>query len=200
MNKLNQFFKSIQIKQIVTVFIVGVVLLISTACSSSDSAQAANSREGYFSQNRVYESQENPDYDAYDANQKKKPEAGFNQYEDDPRNDNPNVRGKAERLIQGAKANIQKSDSGKEYAEEFSKTGEVLGKFAKDDRERFSNFKDDLAKGVEQRLDTTKSNLDKASTDIKRAGEDVSDAVDYKTDDIGKTARRTAEDAIDNVR
>jgi hypothetical protein len=200
MNKLSQFIKSIRLKQIVTVFLAGFIFLISTACSGTDSAQAQTNREGFFSQNRVYESKENPDYDAYDANQSKKPEAGFNQYEDDPRADNPNVRAKAEKLIRGAKANVEKADSSREYADEVGKTGEVLGKYAQEDRDKFNRFKEDISKGAEQRLDTTKSNLDKASKDIKRAADDVSDAIEYKAEDTNKTVRRAAEDTIDKIR
>ncbi len=200
MNKLNQFIKSIRLNRIVTVFLAGLVLLINTACSSTDSTKvSANSDRGFYSENRVYESKENPDYDAYDANQKKKPQEGFNQYEDDPRGDDPNVKAKAERLIQGARANVEKADSPKEYAKEVGKTGEVLGKYTEEIPDRFNRFKEDISEGIEQRLDTTKSNFEKASRDVNRAAEDVSDAAQYKTDEVGKNARRTAENISDRI-
>lgn len=42
MNKLTAFFKKLRLRQVLTVFLAGVLLVISTACNNSDLAQGAN--------------------------------------------------------------------------------------------------------------------------------------------------------------
>lgn len=42
MNKLMAFFKKLRLRQILTVFLAGVLLILNTACSSATNAQGAN--------------------------------------------------------------------------------------------------------------------------------------------------------------
>jgi hypothetical protein len=191
MNKLSQLSK------ILIVFLAGFVLLISTACSSTDSAQASR---GNFTPgtNAQKLTTEQPDYDYYDANQPK--QGGMNKYNDDTRLDNPKMQEKADELVNRARANLQqRNDSREEYVNEVSKTGQVLGNIKDDFAQKTEEFTRDISKGAQQRMDTAKKNLDKASINIKQAAENTSDAVGDKLDDTAKATRRTAEDTLDRI-
>lgn len=106
LNLRNRLGKSMQLSRILVVFMAGVLLLVSTACSSPNSSKISTAK---FSDRTSQARQEDRPYDYYDANQPKKD--GMNQYNDDPRADAPSVQTKTRQLIDNAKANIKQNNS-----------------------------------------------------------------------------------------
>ncbi|MEY2858123.1 MAG: hypothetical protein RLZZ74_2435 [Cyanobacteriota bacterium] len=164
-----------QLKKVLIVFLAGFVLLISTACSSTNSPQA--SRENVNPRTNVQKLTEQPDYDYYDANQPKR--GGMNKYNDDPRLENPKLQKKVDKLVEGARANLEeRNDNSVKYSDDkVSKTGQVL---------------ENIEENVAQKIDKFQKN-------IKRAADDTSDTLADKVDNTAKATRRTAEDTLDRI-
>jgi hypothetical protein len=171
----NNMSKLSQLKKVLIVFLAGFVLLISTACSSTNSPQA--SRENVNPRTNVQKLIEQPDYDYYDANQPKR--GGMNKYNDDPRLENPRLQKKVDKLVEGAKANLEeRNDNSVKYSDDkVSKTGQVL---------------ENIEENVAQKIDKFQKN-------IKRAADDTSDTLADKVDNTAKATRRTAEDTLDRI-
>jgi gas vesicle protein len=171
----NNMSKLSQLKKVLIVFLAGFVLLISTACSSTNSPQA--SRENVNPRTNVQKLTEQPDYDYYDANQPKR--GGMNKYNDDPRLENPRLQKKVDKLVEGAKANLEeRNDNSVKYSDDkVSKTGQVL---------------ENIEENVAQKIDKFQKN-------IKRAADDTSDTLADKVDNTAKATRRTAEDTLDRI-
>jgi hypothetical protein len=171
----NNMSKLSQLKKVLIVFLAGFVLLISTACSSTNSPQA--SRENVNPRTNVQKLTEQPDYDYYDANQPKR--GGMNKYNDDPRLENPKLQKKVDKLVEGAKANLEeRNDNSVKYSDDkVSKTGQVL---------------ENIEENVAQKIDKFQKN-------IKRAADDTSDTLADKVDNTAKATRRTAEDTLDRI-
>jgi gas vesicle protein len=194
MNKLTQFIKSIRFRQIIVVFLAGFLLIINTACTSPNSTDVSRKASYNNTQAKAVTNQD-PDYDYYDANQPK--EGGMNKYNDDPRWENSDVRAKARNLSEGAKANVNRSfDSPQEISR---KAGETVDRLTEDVPERINRFKENAGEAAQERLETTKYNLDKASTNLSRAADNTSDAVQNKVDDTARATRRAVEDGLDRV-
>jgi hypothetical protein len=198
MSKLSQLKK---IKNILIVFLAGFVLLISTACSNMNSPQA--SRENVNPKTNVQKLTEQPDYDYYDANQPK--EGGMNQYNDDPRVKNPKLQKKVDRLVKGAKENIEeRNEERNNFSEKYSddkvsKTGQALGNIKEDASQKIGEFKKDISQGTQQQMDKAKNNLEKTNRNIKRTAEDTSDTLTRKLDNAAKATRRNIEDTVNPV-
>jgi ElaB/YqjD/DUF883 family membrane-anchored ribosome-binding protein len=171
----NNMSKLSQLKKVLIVFLAGFVLLISTACSSTNSPQA--SRENVNPRTNVQKLTEQPDYDYYDANQPKR--GGMNKYNDDPRLENPKLQKKVDKLVEGARANLEeRNDNSVKYSDDkVSKTGQVL---------------ENIEENVAQKIDKFQKN-------IKRAADDTSDTLADKVDNTAKATRRTAEDTLDRI-
>ncbi|MFM2312782.1 MAG: hypothetical protein RLZZ04_2058 [Cyanobacteriota bacterium] len=173
-----------QLKKILIVFLAGFVLLISTACSSMNSPQA--SRENVNPKTNVQKLTEDPDYDYYDANQPK--QGGMNKYNDDPRLENPRLQKKVDKLVKGAKANIEErnDDSVKYLGDKISKTGQDLDKAKDDVGQRMEDLKEDISQGTQQRIDKTKNNIEKISKSIRQTGENTSNTLQDNLDNRAK--------------
>jgi molecular chaperone GrpE (heat shock protein) len=186
-----------QLKKILIVFLAGFVLLISTACSSMDSPQT--SRENVNPKTNVQKLTEQPDYDYYDANQPKR--GGMNKYNDDPRLENPKLQKKVDKLVEGARANLEeRNNSSAKYSDDkVAKTGQILENIEENVAQKIEKFQKNISQGTQQQMDTTKNNLEKASKNIKRAADDTSDTLVDKVDNTAKATRRTAEDTLDRI-
>jgi polyhydroxyalkanoate synthesis regulator phasin len=188
----NNMSKLSQLKKVLIVFLAGFVLLISTACSSTNSPQA--SRENVNPRTNVQKLTEQPDYDYYDANQPKR--GGMNKYNDDPRLENPRLQKRVDKLVKGAKANIEEQkEERNNFSEKYSddktsKTGQALGNIKEDVGQRIEDFKQDISQGTQQQMDKTKNNLEKTNRNIRRTAENT----DKNTAD-----RRNAKDTLDRI-
>lgn len=191
MNNLSQFKKTL------VVFLAGFVIFMSTACSNTNPPQVSGKNIG--SKTNVQKLTQQPDYDYYDANQPKR--GGMNKYNDDPRLENPKLQKKVDKLVKGARANVEErnGNSAKYLGEEISKTGQVLENIEEDMAQRIEKFQKNISQGTQQQMDTTKNNLEKASKNIKRVADDTSDTFADKVGDTAKATRRTTEDTLDRI-
>jgi molecular chaperone GrpE (heat shock protein) len=186
-----------QLKKNLIVFLAGFVLLVSTACSSMDSPRT--SHENINPKTNIQKLTEQPDYDYYDANQPKR--GGMNKYNDDPRLENPKLQKKVDKLVEGARANLEeRNNSSAKYSDDkVSKTGQILENIEENVAQKIEKFQKNISQGTQQQMDTTKNNLEKASKNIKRAADDTSDTLADKVDNTAKATRRTAEDTLDRI-
>lgn len=181
--------------KILVVFLAGFLLLISTACSGTDSSQVL--QKSALTGSSVQKLTEDPNYDYYDANQPK--QGGMNKYNDDSRLENSDVQKKADKLVNKARTNLQQKNDNREHAGKVSKAGKRLDNTVEDLANKTDRFKRDVAQDAQKKLDITKNNLEKASSKVTRVAEDVSDKFQGKMNDTAKTTRRTAEDTLDKV-
>ncbi|MGF1541019.1 MAG: DUF6658 family protein [Pleurocapsa sp.] len=107
MQNLIKFIKSVNIRRILTVFLAGCLLVVSTACSRGNIAQAGGKAYTDTAKRAMSDT-----YDDYDANQKF--QGGMNGYNDDRRY-NAETAAKTKALIDRAKSN-QNRDLG-DYVE-----------------------------------------------------------------------------------
>ncbi|MGL5939141.1 MAG: DUF6658 family protein [Waterburya sp.] len=113
MRNIIQSIKSIKIRQVLTVFLAGCLLVISTACSRGNVAQTPGKIGTELTKTA---SQPTPNtYDEYDANQSYK--GGMNGYNDDRRYD-ARTTAKTKELIDTAKSRQTGGDIG-EYVEDI---------------------------------------------------------------------------------
>jgi hypothetical protein len=166
LNMLARFFKSLRLKQILRISLVGFLLFISTACSNPDSNLVAR--------DRTYDEQAQPregvNYDNYSSNQNKK--GGMNVYNDDPRDSDPDVKARAKELVDNAEASLQRDGDSDRYYEGVK--GKVKREASEANRglERSSK---NLKRSTEDASDAIQNRVREVSKDTKRA---VKDAVD----------------------
>jgi hypothetical protein len=195
MNKIIQALESIKLNKIFVVFFAGILLFVSTACSSSNSTDVADRNPGKDAHVKTLSTNKDVDYDYYDANQPK--QGGMNKYNDDPRYDRSDLKAKSEELVDRAKANVSKSpDFPGGYVEEVSDAASNSYNRLKNNVPRkIDEIKENASEGIQDRFETTKKNLDRASQDISRATENISDSAE----DSARATRRAMEDGLDRI-
>jgi len=204
MNKVIAWLKGIQMDRVLTVFLVGLLLLVSTACSSGASAKTADEVRKEVPESAVTN----------------KYKGGMNDYSDvDPRQDIKQAQTKAKALVDNAQKNIdQKSvDSTEQYVENYSGTplgervrriGEDVGKAAQNltgeasqgARENAQNAQD-AAKDVAQKSKQTADEAgnaaqSKVKSDIRNTQRTLDKAADTG-ENLGDRIKRAAQDVID---
>ena len=184
MQNLFSRIKRLNLFRVLTVFLAGVILFVSTACSPGN-VQAKGLNAG---NNPRPEIPENAITNTY--------EGGMNDFSDvDPRFDTSRADAKAEDLIDKAKHNIQKSvDSPEQYVHNY-KSGTPLG-------ERIENLGEDISesskeltkgftKGTERGIENIKSNTQNATDDVAKTADKTKDKAGY--------AARDTKDSVHNL-
>ena len=143
MQKLIQIIRSINLKQVLTVFLAGCLLTLSTACSQDNVAQAGGKAYTETAKRAMSDT-----YDDYDANQGFK--GGMNGYNDDRRYDSETAT-KAKTLVDTAKR----------------RQADNLGEFTDNVKEVFDeatdtaqNALDDAAKATKKTTKNIKGNFE----------------------------------------
>jgi hypothetical protein len=206
MNKVTAWLKSIRLDRVLTVAIVGLLLVVSTACSSVASAKTAD------------EVRPEVPGDAVTSQYK----GGMNNYSDvDPRQNIQGAQAKAKGLVDNARRNIeQKSvDSPEQYVENYrsgTPLGERVRRIGEDVGNAAENVKEDAAKGTRENLrgvkeagrdaaynaqQSARETADAAQSKVKSDVRTAQKAVDRATDEnLGEKIIRTAQDAADKVK
>lgn len=191
MNKLIQFVKSTQLKQIIVVFLAGVVLLISTACSGSNTPTAsydANQRSETPARARNYNYDDATQTNKATKIQSQPEKGGMNLYNDDPRIDNPRVQSKTQELLQNANKSGKRANSPDNPGEFLEEQAESVG-------QSIDRVRKNVSQGTEQGTRNLKSNLGQASRDVRGAAEDASDTAK----DAAKSTQQAVENTADRV-
>lgn len=191
MNKLIQFVKSTQLKQIIVVFLAGVVLLVSTACGGNTptaSVNDANQRQETSARARNYNYDDATQTNKATKVQSQPEKGGMNLYNDDPRIDNPRVQSKTQELLQNANKSAKTANSPDNPGEFFEEQAESVG-------QSIDRVRRNVSQGTEQGTRNLKSNLDRASRDVRGAAEDASETAQG----AAKSTQRALENTADRV-
>ncbi len=161
MNKIISAYKRLGLARILSVFLAGVFLLITTACGDSSSLNASPGNTDKVIPNQT---------ELYDTIQPR--EGGMNQYSDtDPRQNTSGVKAKSKAAMDKAKSNLNRSENPQEFAESFKK-GEPIG-------ERVENFGEDVGSSVKDFSSNVsegaKKNFENLQENIKSAPESLSE-------------------------
>lgn len=201
MNTLKAWLKNIRLDRILTAFMVGILMFVSTACSNGTQAKTSDQIKEEVPSSAV-------------TNEYK---GGMNDYSDvDPRRNTTEANTKAKALVDNAKKNINEKsvDSLEQYGENY-RTGTPLGERVKrigeDIGDSVENVKEDVSRGTKKNLRQTQNLADDAKEQViqtkesakdaakgvKRAASDVSNTSEYKINQGVKGAQRALEDTAD---
>jgi hypothetical protein len=194
MNKLVAWLKSIRIDRILTVFLAGLLLIVSTACSGGASAKTADETRGKTAAEIRQEVPESAVTNEY--------KGGMNDYSDvDPRQNISGAQTKAKGLVDNATKNIEEKsiDSPGQYVENY-RSGTPLGERVKRIGENVGkaaeNVTEDISKGTQENA----QNAQKAAKGAKQAADETANAAQSKVKSDINTTQRAAEDTASAVK
>lgn len=203
MRNIIQFLKSIKIKQVLTAFLVGCLLLISTACSQDSVAKTGNKAElaGRNAMSKDYDRGAASDtYDRYDANQQYK--GGVNSYNDDQRYDyDAGTAAKTKNLVDTAKRRQVDNLGDNDNVDNVGDRAKNAVRKAK--REIPRNLKDnqeDAVDYVQNKSDKLQRNLSKVSDGAKDVFDETTSSIQDTLNDAGKVTKKTAQEIKGNFK
>ena len=164
MKKVITWLKSIRVDRILTVFLAGVLLFVSTACGSTKVlAKTADEVRQEVPSRAITNTYK----------------GGMNDYSDvDPRRDTSEAKAKAKALIDNAQSNIDEKsvDSPEQYAKNYrsgTPLGERVRRLGEDIGESAEEVAEGASKGVQKGVQNIKENAQKAPDYVKRAGKET---------------------------
>lgn len=182
MNRLISAFKRTNLFRVVTVFLAGVLVFFTTACSGGAQAKAID---------------KNPRPEVPGGAVTSPYEGGMNSFSDvDPRADDSGASAKAKGLIDNAEANLEKrADSPEKYVSNY-KSGtpiqERVENLVKNVTEPTKESAEDLAKGTQRGVRNVKENTQNAANEAPKT-------FDQAKRNAGNTAEDTA-NAADKIK
>jgi hypothetical protein len=190
MKKLIQTIRSIELRQVLTVFLIGCLFVISTACSNGNVPQAG----AKLDTNTTTKAMSNT-YDKYDSNQPFK--GGMNRYNDDPRYD---TKAGADRkgLVDRAKSR-QTDDVGDYFSNIGDRTSDNIEKAKRDVPRAFEANKEDATQDFQRRTSTLKQNLKNAPNEARNVFEGAKDTAKNALDDATGAAQRNKNEIQGNI-
>lgn len=189
MRSLIKIIKSINIRQVLTVFLAGSLLVISTACSQGNMAQAGGKAYTETAKRAMSDT-----YDDYDANQDF--EGGMNGYNDDRRY-NAETAAKTKALVDTAKSR-QKDNLG-DYAEDIvDRAGDKIEAAKEDIPRGIKETKDDAMRDIQARTDRLQDNLSKAPDAAKEVFDEATNTAQNAIKDAERAGKRTAKELKSN--
>ena len=190
MKSIIQAIKSINIRQILTVFFAGCLLIVSTACSKDSVAQSPN-KAGMEASRAASNT-----YDDYDAKEDAK--GGMNKYNDDRRYD-AETAAKAKSLIDSAKRRQSKG-----YADNVDDLPEVIGdKFNEAKREiprAINNRTEEASEYLQNKSDKLQRNLEKVPAGAKNVFDEATDTAQGALQDASKAASKNTREVKSNFK
>ncbi len=184
MKKAIDWLKKIKLGRVITVFLSGLLLLVSTACGPSNVLAKTSDQI----REEVPEKAVTNTY-----------EGGMNQYGDtDPRRDTSSAEQKAQSLVEQARKNIESKgvDSTEQYGENY-RTGTPLGERVKRIGEDVKSSTEELTEGVTK---GTKEGLKNVKENTQNAVEATKDAVQSKVSSDINTTKQTLGKAADKAK
>jgi len=187
MHKVIPWRKTIRLDRVLTAFLVGIMVFVSTACSGTASAKTADEIR-----------QEVPG-SAVTSTYK----GGMNDYSDvDPRQNTTKAQTKAKALIDNAQKNINTKsvDSPEQYVENYQSgtpLGERIQQIGENIGDSIDNLKEYVSKGTDENIQRTQENAQNAAENAKQAAKESADTAQSKVKSDIKTTKRTLEDVAD---
>ena len=190
MNKLIQIIKNIKLKQVLTVFLAGSLLVISTACSRGNMPQAGGKAYTDTGKRAMSDT-----YDDYDANQSF--QGGMNGYNDDRRYDEETAA-KAQELVDTAKS--RQTDNFGEYVENITdRTQENVEAAQREIPRNLKAKTEEAVQNVKERSQTLKENVSDASSDARQALDEATDTAQQTVEDAKQATGETAKELQSKV-
>lgn len=191
MNKVIDWLKSIRLDRILTIFLVGVLVFVSTACSGGASAKTAD------------EIREEVPGSALTSPYK----GGMNDYSDvDPRANTAEAKAKAKALVDNAQKNIDEKsvDSTDQYVENYrsgTPLGERVKRIGENVTDSATQVTRDASKGTQENLRNAKATDtgEDIGDKIQQAAQDASDAVKSTVNKGVSNTKRTLNNAADAI-
>ena len=189
MKYIYQFVRNIKLKRILTVLLASSLLVISTACSSNDVAQAESKAVAATSD--TYNGVENEQ--SY--------EGGINGYNDDPRyNSDKSNKGKVQTLIDTAQR--RKADGLGEYTDNVLERSVLNEDVNERATKAFSNKvernKDKAAEYIDNKSDKLQRNLERVPGKTKEVVEGAVDTAQDAAQDAAKATKKTSKNIKNN--
>lgn len=203
MKNIVQFIKAINIKQVLTVFMAGCLLVISTACNQDSMAQTGNKAEvEKTTMSKNYDRGAASDtYDKYDANQNYK--GGMNSYNDDRRLDtDAGTARKTKALVDTAKrrlADNEEADNVGDYVDNFTERAKTTVKKAQREVPRtLENNTDTAVNYVQDKSQNLKRNLSKVPGGAKDVFDEATEPAKDALDDAGQVTKKATKEIKGN--
>lgn len=194
MQNLISIIKSIKIKQVLTVFLLSGFLLVGTACSKDNVAQAGG--QGYTETAKRAMSDT---YDDYDAEQGFK--GGMNGYNDDRRY-NAETSAKAKGLVDTAKR--RQADNLGEFTDNVLERSvlneDVNEKATKAFSRKVENNKDKALNYVDNKSDKLERNLERVPGKAKQVFDEATDTAQNAAEDAARATKGTAKNIKGNFK
>lgn len=199
MRNIIQSLKSIKIKQVLTAFLVGCLLLISTACSKDNVAKTGNKAEvvGKNVMSKDYDrGAASNTYDKYDANQEYK--GGMNSYNDDRRYDyDAGAAAKAKTLVDTAKR--RQVDNLGDYVDNVGDRAKSTIKEAQRETPRnLKNNTENAVDYVQDKSDKLQRNLSKVPGGVKDVVDEATSPIQDTLNDANKVTKKAAQEIKGN--
>jgi ElaB/YqjD/DUF883 family membrane-anchored ribosome-binding protein len=188
MNRIIAFFKKIQLRQIVTIFLAGVLVLVSTACGGNPTmAKTAD---------QIREEVPN-------GTMTNRYQGGMNDYRDiDPRRETSKADAKAKGLVDNAERNLTNrtgnpaeairrvgndaSDVGRNVQKTADKVGNKIERNAKEFGENAQQGAENLKQNAQKAVKGTKETVDEASTGAKERVDQTAGAFKRAADKVSE--------------
>ncbi|MGB3512034.1 MAG: hypothetical protein WBA93_22905 [Microcoleaceae cyanobacterium] len=185
MKNLIDNIKQFQLRRVIAFFVVGCLLLVSTACSTPTTPNVSSSETAELNSELYAPIQEKNNEGMYPYNDADSSPTGSDK-----------VKRKAKSLIEKSKANIRSTDEPKDVLENIKEGASVI---PEDLDESVKENAKDFVEGTKRGFGNLKENTQDAAKTVKRAAEDISDTAKEKAKAASKATQRVMEDAVDAV-
>ncbi len=198
MKNVIRAIRSINFRQILTVFLAGCLLVISTACSQDNVAKTGTTAQTGTTAKMEASRLASDTYDKYDANQDYK--GGINAYNDDRRY-NEKTAAKAQELVDTAKRR-QADDLGdyvdnvKERAINEKTTKKATAGISR----KLEENKDNALEYIDDKSDKLQRNLSKVPGGAKDVFDEATDTAQGAVKDATKATKTTTNDIKENFK
>jgi hypothetical protein len=188
MNKVVAWLKSIRLERILTVFMAGILVFVSTACSGQASAKTPSPMTADQIRQEVPESAVTNIY-----------EGGMNDYSDlDPRKDTTEAQAKAKGLVENVQKNIDEKsiDSPGQYVENYrggAPLGERVQRIGENAGEAAKSVTGQAAKGAQENVQSAQE----AAGSAKQSADKTANAAQSKVKSDINNTQRTLDKAVD---
>lgn len=194
MNKVIAWLKGLQMARILTIFLVGLLMFVSTACNGGASAKTpGDPRIGKTADQIRQEVPSSAVTNEY--------KGGMNDYSDvDPRFNPKQSEAKAKGLVDNAQKNINEKsiDSREQYVENYrngAPLGERVGKIGENVGKAAENVTGEASKGAQENL----QNAQEVGKDVAQKGKQTADQAGYAAESKVKSDIKNTQRTLDKT-
>lgn len=194
-NMNNKFFKGIQLGRVFIIALVGILVLVTTACSpnSPEVSGTGSYHERVGQPQGLHEFTDR-------ADGKSRPD--MSSYRDNDARDTTATQAKARDLSRRAERNVQKVQSPQEFVEEY-REGTPLPERTRNVTERVGKaaqqFGEDVSEGTQENLRNLRGNAEKAGQNIQEATQEAQRNAREASDIAQERAREAAKTVRDRA-